>query len=1673
MEFVNFMVAWAPTFLFVLIILVGFLIGVLRGLRNNRISLIHSLCAGLVCFVLFLLFTNLNSFDKFLLNVVNLFTGDIRNDLGVSSDIDTLKGVLVAYIPKALSKVDAAASIAVSENSRYVLALVNLIYNVVFAIICFVLYLILRAILFACCVIFYPEWRYKIKYKKKVSQNKKIKPYKKRRLAGGLIGLCTSFFVAIISFSFLGNILYMVAGAGEEGLPEHTFADEQTNDIYGFVNSIEQYGNTGIFKVLNLAKDNNGTPLYLYIGGLVYSGEIENLDGTTDRLFLTHEVGNYTTFLKDTASLAIKYGGEVVDSYIEGNQPDIINTVTDLLSIDAFRSEFRMLLESQVNKSTFIGDFVFSAMDTYAANLEESVIYDSFNAEVKEVINVLFNEGYKSNDIPFERNYSGDAPLPYIKASDIIDKNDILVVYDTFVDLVDAGLYNTEEDIINVCLSATQNLENLKLFREDNANKAQINGVLGRLYSYVESKILEEEFYLSQERYPDNLNVKWSDEMAALLHSSPDLKVFYSTIKEVSDDNGGAKEYISAIFDNTNVLNSYDRILDFVEDSQMAARVVSTSYAYKRFESKLSSLSDKFDYPENIQYVNTYSSDGKVIYGELHNLLTGVRKLATGESSRPLLDAIVDGNDEHLFDLLKAAEPEFVHVESDGFSLVDYLSKSVMLRALSSAFLISSTEDDTGLYIPDIARQKNSAGEYVNIIKENEFNILLDSLFTEEGASEDEKGIIDLLPDDAHLNSDTFFNEFIDYNSNLFDNKVLRNLICNSSIIQTTIGNKLINDKDNLGALLVLPDNLTQPEDWLTEYYTEDGVVYIKNYSEALNLFDSLHELFGDSAVLKDIDVALDNILKTELSSFNYTSNIFPEILSHGEILSAPSKTLVVCNSDVLRATISDYFIQNVKNSEGSDLLPERGIELAKDEHGIIKTEEFVAIIDVLDFMEISDVTEDGAFEAIEEQLHGINGLLEFDHYGENDCLYDSLLNVIYKSTPIKYYLSQTLYDSMYHVITGDAEPGDTDYDQDVEKLSYYSVDSDCEFTVFYKTEIEAFLKGLIVVDYEDDSSGNGLNSAGNKVEEMFGKYNYVITHEKYPDVVPEGVETTRLNVIYDSNLFKFVLTDSLKENIDTNDHLQDHPEAYELMTVNEVNEISVYKYLEVHSLVNILAGDRVEDDDHVHIEDFDNSSLTLSKLLSDYFDHDTREWKSKILLSSISLSMIENADINNGVSPDQKTSIIVPKISINPAIEEYDIIYDEEVYQVLYFCNDTLGIDTIAQFDDGTFNNSIFDVLLTDLIEPIKTSDIIRATVSDRIIYQGNSYVPINLLDNYNKINPESVDYDPLYTDKLISEFEIENLFVVCNSIFGNSCNIDDLNDYDFKSLSLAQAKAFVNASDIISATVSMNLIGEDPANSYLIIPKSASNYDATTSSYVNTSIVQTHISARDYAEDIYVISIDEINYVFDALIRLQISDVNSASSIDKTSLDPARFNDYDALYPQQEKTTRLISKSSILRATITDNVNFGDDIVVMALDDIDTDEIDNSILSIGKGFVPVLYDHEVEHLLDDLNIYRDLGHGSSSDPLSCDFGFNTLYNIYNQDRDSFSRMLTSDIVRIAISHVIIELENTVNLAPSGFTYENFKVYNIATKTSNVYTNVCDATTIINYLDYYKSILG
>ena len=95
-EYVDLIVKYVPTLIFILIVLVSTLTGFIRGFRKSLILAIQALCAAAISIALFFVCTKVEAVDKFFLFVIDYFMGgqgSLAANFGVTQEADTLKEV--------------------------------------------------------------------------------------------------------------------------------------------------------------------------------------------------------------------------------------------------------------------------------------------------------------------------------------------------------------------------------------------------------------------------------------------------------------------------------------------------------------------------------------------------------------------------------------------------------------------------------------------------------------------------------------------------------------------------------------------------------------------------------------------------------------------------------------------------------------------------------------------------------------------------------------------------------------------------------------------------------------------------------------------------------------------------------------------------------------------------------------------------------------------------------------------------------------------------------------------------------------------------------------------------------------------------------------------------------------------------------------------------------------------------------------------------------------------------------------------------------------------------------------------------------------------------------------------------------------------------------------------
>lgn len=1396
MGYVDFIVNWLPTCIFLLILIIGFIRGAIRGYRKSVISLIHNIIAAVISVGVFLLVTNLTYFDNLFLTLINQNFPNFLTEFGVPSTVVSFREALLIIIPKLINEVDPSIASALASNSGYVLGLVNLVLNLIFSIISVIIFFILKLILHIIYLIFYSETKYKNKVNNDFKNGKRKTGYKKYAFKGAFFNLIGSFLIALVCFSFVGNVLYVSAGSGDGTLPEHTFESEQTNDAYEILEKIDNYGNTGIFGVLNLIKDSNGIPLYLYISSGVFSGDYVNPQtGVSEKVILTHELGNYTRFIKDVASVVVSYDNGTIDHLIEGTQEFSTDVLVDYFSNESFRNDLREVISNYSGKSSFISDFVMSMVDSYAQKIDQSPLADSFSPEVKDIMCILFVEGYKSQNIEYEKNYTGN-DLPFVKPSYLINQSDLVVAFDLFSELVNKGLFEENVDYVDLALSVAPYVHNLHMFTDANKNRTTINGVMGRIYSYVEQQLLNVAPENAFAHYSDNSNINWIDELNHLVDVAPDVNNLYQKIEDGQQNSKNISQIVSEIVNDNKLLASYDKILDFISNSKVGATVLSEDFVNDFIVDSIKTTLPEFEMPENVVYANSYDNNGNLIkHGELYDLLSAVRNLAVHPNGVEFLEQITrEGAD--VVASLKTGKGAFVSKNSyDNMSVIDYVLDSKLLHSITSAFLINlSNQPDAIIYVSDSA--KDSSG----LIKKSEINLLFNNLFE----------VIDVIPDGFDFSQPYAVSKLLKANGNLFINQPINLLLSESLVLQGTIANLIIrlDSSGDLGSNYIsLAPSLQTPEGWLKTSETQ---------SELYVAFTAMRNILSDTRNLADVDESFINTLVDMLCQ---DQNI--EALYSSSFLKYSFSNILI---DVL------YDCGMFDSSIIDDCINEQ----------VVKIEEAKALIKTVSFLSLD--LANGDFSAVNQYVEDLSKVVKkrvddssFDGY--------SLLNVAYTSAIFKDFLNEKIDNGLVGLI-------DQNKLNSIKVDDYYTLE---ELEYFINSLVDLNLTQIANANgeqlweenvYDHFTNLNESSSVDSSITKLDYLHNSNVLRLLIAETIDEIIESNPSTLqFYDQTKEELGVTGNyvyIKEEISSIVSLlrlidEDSLTSIDLTTLklsdlkenffNQEKQVTSKFLLSALSKnIDNIAGNQLIVPNSAYLSNTSNLVIIKDAELYQILDFSQVIFGDNATVNDVDSDMntsinnmelvdISNAHLLSDIIRATLTNVIVdiPSLKVPKiAFEEKEVysIFASELEHIVDVCED-LGVIYVADLDN-VVAEKVDHISLNQAYSYVARSYIIQSTVSTEMIESGGMIIPTFDFDSEQNAMVEIASQDSLGVYSICLN-ELRYLFNALYTIgiveIGQAYNlqVDHINPSSYYT-DTAKVEVIANSS-ILRATITEHL--------------------------------------------------------------------------------------------------------------------------------------------------------------------------------------------------------------------------------------------------------------------------
>ena len=1270
-----------PTIIFLLFIVLGILFGIWRGFRKSLILAIQALIIFVCCLILYFVFVNNPSTDVMAVEIANNFLGEngLQNLMGVSSECNSLKEILIQYIPNQLNLGDGIA-LVLKDNGTYLISIVNLLYHIIFAVITLFLYLIIIFIFYIIYLIAYPERRHKKKILKKYQETDPNKKYINHRGFGALIGGLRGFISGFIIVSLIGGILYIAGGTGENNYEDIDWGDESINQTYSSYKDLGSYGNTGIYKVLNSIKDQNDVPFYLFAANIVLSGN--DIENNSSNLVLTKDLGELSKFSRKTIDLVIKYGQNelkdaIKDSKNSGNNDLYYSAIQNVFKKQEFQESFGKLID-ELNLNTFFLDMTFSIVDSVASHLNDIDLTNTLPEDALDILNVLFNDSYKSEYIPKDELTE---KVAVIKPSMILQKNDIKLVFNVMFNLMgNEPSGDNVLDSINMMSCIMDNISDLTLLNTD--KKDTFNPVFERLYTYTanrylssgsgndSSSMLSTSYLLGEE---SSNSIDWVSELNALISSlNSSLKLFksnYEPQSELSISNQIVNGLYN-IFDQTkadynNNVTLYNNIVEDLSNSKLLGKVLSNSLITSTMLDILKNISGNKNvyYPSEINYDKTKNEKG-----EIYNLFNGIESLLKKQESKSVVLKLV--NSEELVN-------NDIKILCNSFDdeVLNYLLDSKIISSVVSAVVFNFNFGDVELVFPDSAKVEIN-NQLVNLISKDEIKTiaeiapsLLDCILDKEG-SDLTKSILKFA---------------IDKNEN----------ITSSNVLCATVANYLVYN-DSLSQIVVVSDELKR-NDIKKIDCSDNSSVWPNEIKNVLNAINILIDI--DSVDFSDSD--------------KLTSNILSKIKALNEKYDKDNNKTnldVLYSSTLIKSALSKQLDEKLTN----DIVDDYTKTLIKEEDGCYKQDEIKNLVDVINEMNIN--LNDGELSSkITNQISKLNN--ETEVVGLNSG--KTKLDVLYSSIIVKSVITNKVEEENSIVVPIDAKEEQYIKQDEIKHLiDVIKVYANEDGSIDYVT-----IKDKLVISKNDfETNGRFIKSKilhatiSKYLVEELNKDKTIVFSDSYT-----GPEQIYIKPIELQALVSTACAINNSDNIGVN---------IEINTSSQISKDIIKENVANSLIVRALISDTISDNIENEIENiYDNYEITNGKFV--ILSSELSSLIDVLALKRDSIKIDANVDINNYTIERNdietlRNSIIV-SYKLTKEIEKKNICGADKLPSSAYDENDNYisKNELYALFDILSENN---ELLISNLnngnytsideskIEAFKASNIVRYKISNSL---------------------------------------------------------------------------------------------------------------------------------------------------------------------------------------------------------------------------------------------------------------------------------------------------------------------------------------------------------------------
>ena len=683
-------IAIIPTIVILVIVIVGFLLGLLRGFRKNTILMCVSLSALIIAYLIFVLVLRKAFFEEFVLSIYNSIRGEtLQQTLNVSDDNKRFADIISAFIE---SKLGDKVQASYQYFSAYVKALSNAMLGLIYMVVTIILWQLLYRILHLTVYLpFFREGKYKKKKQKEYEYykamdnidssyeqkeensedenesepkkpNKTVNPYKRRRLLGGAIGILRGILIGVFAVSIFGTAFYVASGLKtdkiEEGDEIVVSYNGNNYDLTTLYEYFYEYDHTGLNHALNSIKNTRGVPIYVSVSSLFCKGKIKvSEDGINTTIYPIEELGNVMGILHDGVLLLNEY-----------------NILDD--GVDTFDA-----LKNEISTNEEFNDDLYKYIKSIGTSKFHRAIGKTISKHFYEIIN---SAGYSNKylDVVF----AGDDALTI---NDIVSKDDIK----TFINIASKSIdtydtYKENKDPKEIVINETDNVKgivdemlNLTVFNQD---KQKINNVVCNLLELVCDK-----FKSLKGISFDGINFVGTDGI---------VKDFLNTVVDF------LKCKLVAYEDNTLKFN-YKNINSIFETEDGTASVCDQIKENEVLRRVFSKILSNTDLDSGTIYIpqSVLDSDGYIIASEFKGFFDSISDIITNTTfSKDFVE---------LKDIASDMLPEIIESISSNSQMPGFVVESKLLSAIASNYIYESLSDSlsipTELLLDENVREQN------------------------------------------------------------------------------------------------------------------------------------------------------------------------------------------------------------------------------------------------------------------------------------------------------------------------------------------------------------------------------------------------------------------------------------------------------------------------------------------------------------------------------------------------------------------------------------------------------------------------------------------------------------------------------------------------------------------------------------------------------------------------------------------------------------------------------------------------------------------------------------------------------------------------------------------------------------------------------------------------------